>query len=141
MVVTLGSCHNCICIPSDGLRLATITFDSTEIDTMIVRKFQKGSNFSQQIDTVQWDRSKVNFSKHNDTFQMASWIGSLRLNSQFDYQVFIPANNRVFTVSEINEPQRTDDCSGKVMCVNVIVSVKLNTTTTSISDDILYLRK
>ena len=140
-IVALASCHNCVCAPSNGLQLALITFDSTEVDTIITRKFQKGSNFSQLIDTVQWDRSRVDFRKHTDTFQMASWAGDLLLHSQYDYQVFIPAANRTFTVAEINEPQRMDECRGKVMCGNRIVSVTLNTAGTTIQDDILYLKK
>jgi len=140
-IVALASCHNCVCAPSDGLGLGMISFDSTEVDTIITRKFQKGSNFSQLIDTLQWDKSRVDFRKHTDTFQMASWSGDILLHSQYDYQVFIPAANRTFNVAEINEPQRMDECRGKVMCVNRIVSVKLNTTSTAIQNDILYLKK
>jgi hypothetical protein len=141
LIVALASCHNCVCAPSSGLRLGMITFDSTEVDTIITRKFRKGSNFSQLIDSVQWDRSKVDFRKQTDTFEMASWSGDILLHSQYDYQVFIPANNKTFNVTEINEPQRMDECRGKVMCVNRIVSVTLNTTGTAIQNDILYLKK
>jgi len=140
-VITLASCHNCVCAPSDGLRLGLITFDSTEVDTIITRKFQKGSNFSQLIDTLQWDRSRVDFRKYTDTFQMVSWSGDILLRSQYDYQVFIPAANRTFYVSDINEPQRMDECRGKVMCVSMIVSARVNTATISIGGDVLYLRK
>jgi hypothetical protein len=111
------------------------------VDTIITRKFLKGSNFSQLIDTLQWDRSRVDFRKYTDTFQMVSWSGDITLHSQYDYQVFIPAGNRTFNVAEINEPQRMDECRGKVMCVNMIVSARVNTATTSIGGDVLYLRK
>ena len=140
-IAFLASCHHCVCAPSDGLKLGMISFDSTDVDTIIIKKFQKGSNFSQLIDSLQWDQSRVNFRKHTDTFQMASWAGDILLHSQYDYLVFIPAANRMFSVVEINEPQRMDECRGKVMCINSIVSVKLNTVSTAIQDGILYLKK
>lgn len=141
LIAIFSSCHNCICAPSDGLKLATITFDSTEIDTLIIRKFQKGSNFTSLIDSLQWDRTIVLFTKFNDTFQMGTWRGDIQLKSQYDYQVYVPATNRTFKITEMNEPQRTGDCSGKIMCGNIIVSAKINDTSRAIENDILYLKK
>src|SRR5258705_3698469 len=84
------SCQNCICLTSDGLKLGMVSFDSTDIDTIIIRKFEKGNNFNQLIDTSQWDRAKVIFRAQNDTFQMGAFIGGILLQSKFDYQAFIP---------------------------------------------------
>src|SRR5260221_7593596 len=95
----LISCHNCICAPSDGLRLGMISFDSADIDTMIIRKFEKESNFSHLIDTSLWDRSKVIFSAQNDTFQMGAFLGGILLQSKFDYQISIPSVNRTISVT------------------------------------------
>ena len=139
--MSMSSCQNCVCIPSDGLRLAMISFDSADIDTLILRKFAKGSGFSHMIDTVQWDRSKVVFSVRNDTFQMGAFVGGILPQSKFDYQVFLPAPNRTFSITEINESQSEGNCNGKVMCVNSIVSCKLEGNATTISYDILYLKK
>ena len=141
--VFIISCQNCICVPSDGLKLGMVSFDSTDIDTIIIRKFGKGNNFNQLIDTSQWDRAKVIFHSQNDTFQMGAFLGGILLKSNFDYQVFIPALSRNFNITEMNEPQLEGNCSGKVMCVNAIVSCKLNGSTTpvQINSDILYLKK
>jgi hypothetical protein len=141
MIASFSSCHDCVCASSDGLKVSFISFDSTEIDTIIARKFQKGSNFTQLIDSLQWDKTNLSLNKHNDSFQMGSWIGKILLQSQYDYQLFMPANNRIFKIAEISEPQCIDDCSGKVMCINLIVSAKLNDTTRSVQNEILYLKK
>jgi hypothetical protein len=141
LIAYFSSCHNCACIPSTGLKLGFISFDSTEVDTIISRKFQKGTHFSQLLDTLQWDRGNVSFNRHNDTFQMGSFVGIFLLQKQYDYQVFIPASNRLYTITEINEPQRIGNCSGKVMCVNSLVSTTLNDTARSIAHDVLYLKK
>lgn len=137
------SCQNCICLPSDGLKLGMVSFDSTDIDTIIIRKFEKGNNFNRLIDTSQWDRTKVIFYSQNDTFQMGAFLGGILLKSNFDYQVFVPALNRTYNITEMNEPRLEGNCSGKVMCVNMIVSCNLDgaATPTSINSDILYLRK
>jgi len=118
-----------------------VSFDSTDIDTIIIRKFEKGSDFSHFIDTSQWDRNNVVFSARNDTFQMGAYIGGILLQSKFDYQVFIPSLNKIFSITGMNEPQREDNCPGKVMCANSIVSCKLNGNETPVNYDILYLKK
>jgi len=130
-------------MPSDGLRLGMVSFSSTEIDTLITRKFSKGSNFSRQIDTTILDQNNVTFTAQTDTFQMGSWKGDILLSSKYDYQVFIPAINRTISVTEITEPQLEGDCRGKVGCGNIITSVKLNgaLAPTSIQNEILYIKK
>jgi len=130
-------------VPSDGLRLGMISFSSTEIDTLITRKFSKGSNFSKQIDTTIFDQNNVMFTAQNDTFQMGSWKGDILLSSKYDYQVFIPAINRTISVTEITEPQLEGDCRGKVACGNIITSVKLNGALAPmpIQNEILYIKK
>jgi hypothetical protein len=143
IITFLNSCHHCICASSDGLRLGMISFSATEIDTIITRKFSKGSNFSSQIDSTIMNQTTVMFNAQNDTFQMGSWRGDILLSSKYDYQIFIPAVNRTINIIEINEPQLEGDCRGKVMCGNIITSVRLNgdLTPTTIQNDILYLKK
>jgi len=120
-----------------------VSFDSTDIDTIIIRKFQKGNDFRDLVDTLQWDRARVIFHAQADTFQMSAFIGDILPQSTFDYQVYIPALNRTFKILEMNEPKTEGNCNGKIMCVDRIVSCKLggSTTQTGINDDILYLKK
>ncbi len=137
----LNSCQDCICLPSDGLRLGMISFDSTEIDTIMIRRFDKGSNFTRPIDSSQWDRSKVVFRAQNDTFQMGAFVGGILLQSKFDFEIYFPGLSRTFRITEMNEPQLEGNCKGKVMCGNIIVSCKLDGNPIPINYDILYLKK
>lgn len=143
IIILYNSCDHCICIPSDGLRLAMISFTTTDIDTIIKRKFVKESNFTNQVDSVIIDRNNAIFEAQTDTLQMVSWKGDIALTSKYDYQLFIPSINKTITVSNINEPQTDGNCDHKVQCVNRIVSVKLNgsSTPTLIQYDVLYLKK
>jgi len=120
-----------------------ISYSASEIDTIIARKFSKGSNFLQQIDTILMDKTNVMFNAQNDTFQMVSYKGNIPLLSKYDYQVVIPAISRTINITEINEPMLEGDCRGKEACVNFIVSAKLDGSfiPTTIKNDILYLRK
>jgi hypothetical protein len=136
-----ASCDHCICAPSPGLRLAMVSFDSTDIDTMILRKFEKRSNFSRLVDTLQCDITKVVFRAQNDTFQMAAYSGALLLRSEFDYQIVLPALSRTFRITDMNEPQLEGNCSGKVMCLNLIVSCKVDENPIPINYGIVYLKK
>ena len=140
-VVLLVSCQNCICIPSDGLRLGFVSFDSADVDTIIIRKFEKGNSFSHLVDTLQWDRSNLVFSHQKDTFEIGIRVGDILLKSNYDYNVVIPAINRTFAISELNEPKQVGDCSGKVMCVNAILSARLDGVPTSIKNGTLYVKK
>jgi len=118
-----------------------VSFDSTDVDTIILRKFEKGTNFTQLVDTLQWDRSNVVFTDQRDTFRIAIHVGDVLLKSGFDYKVVIPATNRTFQISEMNEPRHEGNCKEKLMCVNVIVSCKLDGVSMPLQYETLYLRK
>jgi hypothetical protein len=130
-----------MCLPSDGLQLGLVDFSSADIDTIILRRFEKGNDFAKLIDTLQWDQSNVTFYSRADTFQMGEFIGGILLQSKFDYEVVIPAVSRTFHITEIDEPQADGDCLSRVKCENSIVSCKLDKGTTQINNGILYLTK
>jgi hypothetical protein len=64
------SCQNCMYLPSDGLRLGMVSFDPTDIDTIILRRFEKGRDFNPIIDSLEWNKTNVIFHAQGDTFQM-----------------------------------------------------------------------
>jgi len=130
-----------MCVPSDGLRLGLVDFNSADADTIIVRKFQRGDNFTKLIDTLQWDNSNVVFYPRGDTLQMGEFIAGILLESKFDYQVFFPAVSRTYHITDIDEPQVDGNCLSRVKCENSIVSCKLDKGTTQINNEILYLTK
>ena len=139
--ILASSCKNCVCLPSEGLRLTMISFTPSDVDTLVIRKFEKGTAFNHLIDTTQWDGSNVVFRAQNDTLEMAAMIGGLGLKSNFDYEVYVPAIGRTYKISDLNEPQREENCPYKTMCVNLIVSAKVDEKTTQLNSDILFLKK
>ena len=143
LLTSITSCHHCECVASWGLKLGFIDFNGTDIDTIIVRKFEKGNNFNHLLDTVQWDHSNVQFDSQGSTFRMRSWDGDLTLKSIFDYQVMIPSINRTYNITEIDEPQIEGNCPGKTACVNIIVSCKVDGSfvSTDSTVEFLYLKK
>ena len=140
-LASMISCQNCLCVPSDGVRLGLVAFDPADIDTIVVRKFEKGSGFAKLIDTLQWDRMNVIFYARGDTLEMGEFIGGMLLESKFDYQVFFPALDRTYNMTEIDEPQAEGNCLARVKCENRVVSCKLDKSITHINNEILYLRK
>ena len=142
LVTSIASCKDCNCVPSDGLRLGLISFDSTEINTIVIRKFEKGSGFNHLIDTSLFDNGTNIFYPKKDTFEMGAFPGNMPLKSNFDYEINVPLANRTYQVTEMNEPQVEGNCQGKTMCVNEIVSCKLNGSFVSTDDrQTLYLKK
>jgi hypothetical protein len=139
----ITSCHHCECVASNRLMLGFISFHATDIDTIVVRKFEKGNNFNHLLDTIQWDDSNVRFYDNGNAFLMGSWMADMLLKSNFDYEVTIPSTNRTYKITEIDEPQIEGDCSGKKGCVNRIVSCNVdgNFVSTDSTNQILYFKK
>jgi hypothetical protein len=137
----LTACGNCICRQSEGLRLGLVSFDSTDVDTIIVRKFEKGNNFTHLVDTTEWDRTNVAFAHRNDTFEIGMFAPVILLKSGYDYKVVIPSVTKTFAITDMIEPKQMGNCSGKVLCVTSIVSCKLDGVATALQYETLYLRK
>lgn len=143
LLTSIYSCDHCKCVSSFGLRLGLAAFQPTDIDTIIVRKFEKGNNFNHLLDTVQWDRSNVMFEVQSDTFEMGSWNEIQLLRSQYDYKIYIPSINKTYQITDMNEPQIEGNCRGKVGCANQIVSCNVdgNFVSTTSPSETLLLKK
>jgi hypothetical protein len=127
-IVHCSACGYDNCGPSEGLRIATIGMTPSQIDTIILRKFARGSGFTNRIDTVLIDSTKAYF-QFPYTTKDTSFMGILSeqtlLKSQYDYEIFIPSVNRLVRVSDINEPQqrmKKTFPSTKTYCINNIQS-------------------
>lgn len=116
------------CGEAEGLRISTIGLTAVEIDTIILRKFTKGGNFTSMIDTLSINPSNV-FFQFPYTTRDTSFMGVLRpdvlLKSKYDYQIYIPAVNRLVRITDIREPQQKMKRtlpSDKTYCLNSIQS-------------------
>lgn len=140
-ILIFSSC-NYPCAPSDGLQMELIGFTQLEADTIVLKKFEKGSGFTTAIDSLVIDSNVTRFRLSNDTLKITSTISTTNLLSKFDYMISIPSTNSVFYITEMNEPQQEGRKSKyKIMCGNTIQSCKINRVATQIRFDQLYLKK
>ena len=111
--------------------IAFVAFPDDETDTIVVKRFAKGSNFSNIIDTRQIDKLNSSFQKINDTLTV--WIAyglEVGFVSNYDYELTLPSTGRQFRISDIDEPQRTLKkglfSTTKEGCINSINSYRVN---------------
>jgi len=120
---TSFSCGSYNCGPAAGLTVNTIGFTAAERDTIILRKFVKGSNFSQMIDTT---LINVSYNQSNDTATAGYFTDAGTLKSNYDYQLFFPVIHKLVKITDLNEPQqkmkRSLLSTDKTYCINTIVS-------------------
>jgi hypothetical protein len=127
LIFILVSCGNCPCIPAD-LNISFAGFSDAECDTLVLKKFRKGSNYNNQQDSILL--TGIVFNRSNDTLKMVAFPGNAVLESRYDYQLEIPAINRQFRIGDINEIQEEQHCgifnTNKVACINSITSYKVD---------------
>ena len=127
------------CQASPGLRIGTIGLTAAEIDTIILRKYTKGSGFTNRIDTLQIDSSNALFQfpfAGKDTSFMGVFSMDALLKSNYDYEIFIPAVNKLVKITGIYEPQQKMKrtlTSDKTACVDIIQSFQQDGITVTLS--------
>jgi hypothetical protein len=128
--ILLYSCSKYSCQRSIGLRLAFVSFTEAETDTVILKRYVKGSNFNQQIDTALIDTSLVKYASRGDTLFPSELHTQTLLINLYDYQVVVPAANKVFTVTDIEEEEKKVKrgffSSTRDACYNPIRAYTLN---------------
>ena len=108
--------------------LSLIGFASNETDTIIVRKFSKSTGFATILDTFLLNKTNTSYNLVNDTLQIGVHFGPGHgLLSGYDYEIYIPENNKLYQISEIVENYESQNVGcKKVLCINSIASYKIN---------------
>jgi hypothetical protein len=125
----LSSCGEHPCAPTE-LTYSLIGFTDAESDTIILRRFTK--NTSQLKDSFFFhEANPLRFSRKNDTLTMAAISSTALLESSYDYQLYFPQPNRLYTITNIVEEQLYGKNNSifntkKPMCGNRISSCSLN---------------
>ena len=151
VIISGYACGYYNCNEAPGLRISTIAMSASEIDTIVLRKFAKGSNFTMLLDTLQLDSTNTMFQfpfSGTDTSFMGLLKDETLLKSKYDYQVFIPAVNKLVKITEINEPQQKVRSNflvnDKLACANIIQSYKMDgqlLTGTDFEYNYVYIKK
>lgn len=136
------ACNQCDCI-DENLRPNFIAFAPAEVDTIVIKRYAKDNRFAAVIDTSLITNPDYVMQQRGDTITFPIRTGDFTLNPNFDYVIQLPAASRSFQISEIDNEQIRDDCSGKVQCINPIRSLKINGTWQPLKETVFqfYLRK
>jgi len=130
------------CAKSTGLNINFIAYSNQEINTFTIKKYSKGSNFSNFIDSVIIDSSVSIYERRNDTLKVGITTSIPKMLADFDYRVLVPATGSVYQITELYEPQKEGRWSTKkIMCVNSIQSCLINNLKTLLYYDDIFFKK
>ncbi len=129
------SCNRVIPCSNQYITPAFIGFKLSDLDSVTVRQFKKDGTFSQLIDTatISLDTNFLRSTSTNDTtFVTLNHISGYEkyIFPDHDWQIYIPAKNMTFSISNIISPQTESSCF-KCSCWNPITSFVQNSLTIS----------
>ena len=130
IIVILTSCKRTIPCSENEIIPVFIGFSSGDLDTVILKKFKKGDNFSQLIDSSIFVRDGVDsnrFYTFSDTTIIDfNTVGPKEnLIPDFDWQMVLPSKKDTISISNIESPQTESSCF-KCSCANPIKSIIQN---------------
>jgi hypothetical protein len=137
-------CKQKDCLIGHINEISLASFTASDIDTIVVRRFTKASNFNNLLDTINLTYSNSNSYPNGDTTTIYVSDTSLAMKANYDYEIYIPATNTVAGISNIIAPQTQHqvctvcDCV-QGPCFNPVTSFTLNGQI--LSDDYVYLKK
>ena len=145
LMLVLGACEKYPCQRSIGLRTAFVSFTKAETDTIVVKRFVKGTNLGQLLDSAIIDTALIKFTNRGDTLFPSELHAQTLLNSLYDYQVRVPDGNRIFTITDITEEQKKGRAGflspARDACYNPITAYTLNGArkTVTANREVVYL--
>jgi len=107
---------------------AFVGFASADLDTIILKKYAKGSNAQDLIDTTVITNQTAVYFPSNDTTVIDMNVVSgenAYLNPNYDWQLYIPAQRLTVSITDIVSPQRQENCYD-CGCINSITSFLQN---------------
>ena len=123
IVALYSSCTTYNCGEALGMTISTVAITAAERDTIILRKFVKGSAFTKMEDSV---FVQPRYEVTNDTAAAVAFSSNEALTSQYDYEIYFPAIKKLVRITDINEPQQKMKqwfwSTDKTACGNVIQS-------------------
>jgi hypothetical protein len=144
-VVTIACMCGCKqdCNEAD-IDLNLVYFTDFETNNIEVSRYTKGSNFTLKIETATLVRGNQNYQRNTDTVILPHpvFISGNRMTTGFDYEVNVVNAGKIFRITEIVEEERSDNTKGKELCINPIISYKVNgQSVTGVNWDPFYLKK
>ena len=135
-LLAFASCSKtCFCTMAT-LYPAYVSFNPSETDTIILRRYDKNSNFDRLLDTaIITDQNSV-FNFNKDTLSIRSDTEALTLRSFYNYVLYLPALKRSDSIHHIYEARDTQKGGSNLECncINRILSYQLNSDTVQVVD-------
>lgn len=110
-----------------------IGFTPSDIDTLIVRKYRANDNFQTLVDSfrIVYGYNGL-YQSSNDTTSVYVNDGKNGIKTGFDWILFIPAKNRIVTITDIVSEKKTGSCGSGIFsmdkfgctCMNDVFSAK-----------------
>ena len=142
----ISSCSKTCFCTDNKLSLGYVAFDGTETDTIILRRYDKNSNFNRLIDTIVITDQNTTFNNRQDTLTIHANAESTTLRSFYNYILYLPALNRSDSIRGIYEARDREEGSHNMdcNCINRVLSYQLNRDTVQVVDPaspFLYINK
>ena len=113
VIIFSSCCHELQCTDTGVQASIKLTsFTSAELDTVILSRFIKGSNFSSLVDQVILDSNTTTITHY--TWDSLSYFYNgtqtlIPITHGYDFEIFVPATNTLAKIDNINEPQSHEE--------------------------------
>ena len=132
-MIVLSSCNKTVPCDKNQIIPVFIGFSSNDFDTVILKKYKKGNNFTLPIDSAIFLKNGVDSNRFY-TFSDTTIINfntvcctKANLIPEYDWQLILPNKKYTISISDIESPQTDISCfMGKCSCVNPINSIVEN---------------
>jgi len=127
----ISSCgKKCLC-PPEIIVPGYVGYNSSEIDTIVIKRFTRGSNFSQALDSIVLTANNSANLTDGDTTRIISTNLDFRITENYDWQIRNPFDNRAIQISEIEIDEQESHCGGlfswdRQACTSPVSSFKKN---------------
>ena len=102
--------RTCPCQPAFA-PFQIVSFSPAESDTVIVRRFIKGTNFQTLNDSALIDSTNSSYTQRGvDTLELGAVDTTGHIASGFDYEIYIPAVNKLTKITDVTEQYEEGPC-------------------------------
>ena len=106
-----SSCTVSVPCDNGNIKLGFVSFSDTVTNSLVIRQFEKSTNFKILVDTILITMTNGSYKKSNDSLQVEYSFNTKHgytsskhgLSSGYDYEVYLPAIDKTFKISDIDE--------------------------------------
>lgn len=132
IIILILSCSRTIDCIDPPIYISFISFPPNTLNNIVIKKFDKGSNFQNLIDTLQVTNTNGSIINRGDTSVLSLGNPNNYPQPGFDWQIFIPAINRTVSITDINKRDKTGKCAAmqsNCFCNDEILNLKIDNQT------------